>query len=47
MQENAINEAAISYSNNLVIAMALFLGLFIIFPLKERITNAKQVQIMA
>ena len=27
--------------------MALFLGLFIIFPLKERVTNAKQVQIMA
>ena len=47
MQEDAINQAAISYSNNLVIALALFLGLFIIFPLKERITNAKQVQIMA
>ena len=26
------------------IAMALLLGIFIIFPLKERITNAKQVQ---
>ena len=47
MQEDAINQAAITYSNNLVIAMALFLGLFIIFPLKERVTNAKQVQIMA
>ena len=28
-------------------AMSLLLGLFIIFPLKERITNAKQVQMMA
>ena len=27
------------------IAMALLLGIFIIFPLKERATNAKQVQI--
>lgn len=27
--------------------MCLLLGIFIIFPLKERITNAKQVQMMA
>ena len=26
------------------IAMALLLGIFIIFPLKERVTNAKQVK---
>ena len=29
------------------IAMALLLGIFIIFPLKERVTNAKQVPILA
>ena len=29
------------------IAMALLLGIFIIFPLKERITNAKQVQTLS
>ena len=31
----------------MTIAMALLLGIFIIFPLKERVTNAKQVQLMA
>ena len=35
------------YTVILTMAMSLLLGIFIIFPLKERITNAKQVQIMA
>ena len=29
------------------IAMALLLGIFIIFPLKERVTNAKQVKTLS
>merc|ERR1719244_572491 len=39
--------ASMQYLTVMTITMALLLGIFIIFPLKERVTNAKQVQLMA
>merc|ERR550517_1253539 len=47
IQESDINVPAMQYMVIMSIAMALLLGIFIIFPLKERVTNAKQVQLMA
>merc|ERR1711892_839905 len=41
------NPTPLQYMVILGMAMSLLLGIFIIFPLKERITNAKQVQMMA
>ena len=40
-------KTAVGYMAVCSIALASLLTLFIIFPLKERVTNAKQVQIMA
>jgi ATP-binding cassette subfamily A (ABC1) protein 3 len=39
--------SAVQFLVIMSIAMSLLLGIFIIFPLKERVTNAKQVQLMA
>ena len=39
--------SSMQYMTIMSIVMSLLLGLFIIFPLKERVTNAKQVQLMA
>ena len=41
------NPTPMQYMVIIGMAMSLLLGIFIIFPLKERITNAKQVQMMA
>ena len=41
------NPAPFQYMTICSISLSLVLGLFVIFPLKERVTNAKQVQMMA
>ena len=45
--ESINNPAPFQYMTICSMSLALVLGVFTIFPLKERVTNAKQVQIMA
>ena len=46
-EESISNPAPFQYMTVCTVSLALLLGLFLIFPLKERVTNAKQVQMMA
>ena len=46
-EESFNNPAPFQYMTVCSLSLALLLGLFVIFPLKERVTNAKQVQMMA
>ena len=46
-EEEFNNPAPFQYMTVCSLSLALLLGLFVIFPLKERVTNAKQVQMMA
>ena len=41
-----INPDAFRYAISLTIGMCLFVSVYLVFPLIERVTNAKQVQIM-
>ena len=45
--ESDFSVSSMQYMVMMTITMSLLLGIFIIFPLKERVTNAKQVQLMA
>ena len=48
INEDGINNPApFQYMTICCMSLALVLGVFAIFPLKERVTNAKQVQMMA
>ena len=48
INEDSINNPApFQYMTICSMSLALLLGVFAIFPLKERVTNAKQVQMMA
>ena len=46
-EESINNPAPFQYMTICSMSLALVLGVFAIFPLKERVTNAKQVQMMA
>ena len=46
-EESLNNPAPFQYMTICSMSLALVLGVFAIFPLKERVTNAKQVQMMA
>ena len=39
--------SVVIYAVQLFVGWMLFIGTFLIFPIRERLTNAKQVQIMA
>ena len=41
-----INPSAFQYATSLTLGFSLFVSVFLVFPLIERVTNAKQVQIM-
>ena len=41
-----VNPDAFRYGTSLTVGLSLFASVFLVFPLIERVTNAKQVQIM-
>ena len=46
VENTFVDPTSFRYSNSLTLSIGLFISVFLVFPLIERITNAKQVQIM-